>query len=191
MKEIVLGCGCGTVRGVATHIGPDSGTRVICYCKDCQSFARYLDREDVVLDKHGGTEIYQLPLSRITIREGLEQIRSMKFSPKGPFRWYTACCKTPIGNSLSPSWAFIGLIHAFIDDSVDRDLDLGPVSGHVNVKSANDSLPEKILKSGDSPRMIFRSLLKIITWKLRGLGSPSPFFDQRNKPVSEPTITNP
>lgn len=58
--DLPLRCRCGHVRGVATKISPLAGFRFFCYCKDCQAFARFLDRADV-LDATGGTDIFQMP----------------------------------------------------------------------------------------------------------------------------------
>jgi hypothetical protein len=32
------------VRGVASEVSPSSGFRFVCYCKDCQAFAHFLER---------------------------------------------------------------------------------------------------------------------------------------------------
>jgi hypothetical protein len=56
-KMLKLACQCGYVRGVATEVAPNSGFRFICYCQDCQAFARFLERPDV-LDRAGGTYPY-------------------------------------------------------------------------------------------------------------------------------------
>src|SRR4051812_39818162 len=58
-KTAVLGCRCGRVRGTVTRAAPASVNRVICYCDDCQAFAHWLARADL-LDAHGGTDIVQL-----------------------------------------------------------------------------------------------------------------------------------
>jgi Family of unknown function (DUF6151) len=54
--HLLLRCQCGRVSGVATNVSPSTGFRFVCYCKDCQAFARFLDRPDV-LDPAGGTDI--------------------------------------------------------------------------------------------------------------------------------------
>lgn len=190
MTDMALKCRCGEVRGIALNVGSDTGTRAVCYCDDCQAFARYLDKADEVLDDCGGTEVFQLPPARVRITEGREQIRCVRLTPKGTYRWYTGCCGTPIGNTLSAGWSFLGMIHNFIDDAVDRDAVLGPVRGYVYVKYASKSLPEERRKTGDSPRLILRAMLKVAGWKLKGLNRPSPFFDADGKPIVEPLVAN-
>ena len=58
--DLPLRCQCGRMRGVASHVSPSSGFRFVCYCGDCQAFARFLDRADV-LDHAGGTDIFHMP----------------------------------------------------------------------------------------------------------------------------------
>ena len=56
--DLPLRCKCGHVRGVAVDVSPSTGFRFVCYCGDCQAFARFLRRTDV-LDAAGGTDIFQ------------------------------------------------------------------------------------------------------------------------------------
>src|SRR5262249_49832287 len=56
--DLPLRCRCGRVRGVASDVSSSSGFRFVCYCEDCQAFARFLERPDV-LDPAGGTDIFQ------------------------------------------------------------------------------------------------------------------------------------
>src|SRR5262245_45837150 len=58
--DLPLRCRCGHVHGVASEVAPFNGFRLVCYCKDCQAFARFLDRPEV-LDAAGGTDIFQMP----------------------------------------------------------------------------------------------------------------------------------
>ncbi len=117
MPEIKLKCSCGKVRGKTKNVNENSGTRIMCCCDDCQSFAQYLNQESSVLDQYGGTDIFQMPISNIKITEGIEQISSIRLSAKGMYRWYTKCCNTPIGNSMGPGVPFIGIIHNFMDNA--------------------------------------------------------------------------
>lgn len=188
MTEVPLKCSCGIVQGVAHNITTNSGTRLVCYCDDCQAFARYLKRDNVILDEYGGTDIFQMTPSQIEITEGTEQLRCIRLSSKGLFRWYTACCKTPIGNTMPSSMPFVGLIHNFMDDEGIRDITLGPVRGYVQIKFAKEVLPIELKPTGFSLRMIMRSLRKLLIWKVKGLNKPSPFFDVDGNPISDPHI---
>lgn len=87
MSEISLKCSCSTVQGVASQVTPKSGVRILCYCDDCQAFARFLDQEKLVLDEYEGTDIYQMPIANVRITQGKGQIRCMRLSHKGMFRW--------------------------------------------------------------------------------------------------------
>jgi len=56
LTDIPLRCACGELRGTALAASPTTGSRMICYCNDCQAFARFLGRPGVT-DEHGGTDI--------------------------------------------------------------------------------------------------------------------------------------
>lgn len=87
--DLPLRCRCGRVRGVATNISSSGGLRFICYCGDCQAFARFLDRPDV-LDRAGGTDIFHMPPARVKLTAGKDALRCLRLSDK-VLRWYTAC----------------------------------------------------------------------------------------------------
>src|SRR5882724_2469514 len=99
-NALQLRCRCGRVRGVANEVAPNSGFRFVCYCQDCQAFARFLERPDV-LDTEGGTDIFHIPAGRVKLTTGTDAVRCLHFSSK-IFRWYTDCCRTPIGNTAGP-----------------------------------------------------------------------------------------
>lgn len=189
MVDVTLKCRCGAVQGVARNVSADTGTRIVCYCDDCQAFARYLDQEDTVLDEYGGTDIFQITPAQVEITQGAELIRCMRLTEKGLFRWYTACCKTPIGNTLSAGVPFVGIIHNFMDDDGVRDQNLGPVRGHVLCKFARGTLPAARNQTGFPLRLVIRALSRLLVAKLRGQNRPSPFFNSNGIPVSAPQIS--
>lgn len=111
--DLPLRCRCGRVRGIASEFAPSGGFRLVCYCRDCQAFARFLDRADV-LDAAGGTDIVQMPPGRVKLTAGIDAVRSLQFSNK-VFRWYADCCGSPIANTASSARVpFFGLVHSFI-----------------------------------------------------------------------------
>ena len=112
--DLPLRCRCARVRGVASKIAPSGGFRFVCYCQDCQAFARFLERPDV-LNPAGGTDIFQMPPGRVKFVAGADAVRCLRFSSK-VLRWYTDCCRTPIGNTAAgPRFPVVGLIHSFMD----------------------------------------------------------------------------
>ena len=116
--DLQLRCRCSHVRGVASEVSPSSGFRFVCYCNDCQAFARFLDRADV-LDAAGGTDIFQLPPGRVKLTAGADAVCCLRFSGK-VFRWYADCCRTPIANTAAtPRFPVLGLIHSFMSDEAE------------------------------------------------------------------------
>lgn len=187
--EVPLRCSCGTLRGTALAVSPESGCRVVCYCNDCQAFARFLGRPGI-LDAWGGTDIFQMAPSRVRITGGQEVLRCVRLSEKGLHRWYCGQCKTPVGNSVSARIPFVGLIHSFMDHGADgraRDEVLGKPLGYVQRKFAIGTPPNP----GDASLfgVIGQSARLLAKWWLTGAGSPSPFFDERTRaPRATPRV---
>jgi hypothetical protein len=170
------------VKGRALDVSRKSGNRAVCYCKDCQAFARFVGVAGV-MDDRGGTDIFQMAPSRLVIDEGLDAIACVRLSEKGLFRWYAGCCKTPIGNMVGPKLPFIGVIHTFMD-CASRDEVLGEVRAYVGRKSALGGAVEKKLSLG----AILHVTRLLVTWKLRGMGRQSTFFDAKGAPVAAPRV---
>src|SRR6187399_3404358 len=121
--DIPLRCACGKLRGTALAVSPSGGCRVVCYCNDCQAFARFLARPGIT-DEWGGTDLFQMAPANLRIGEGADALRCVRLSAKGMYRWYCGDCKTPVGNSNGPRVPFIGVIHTFMDhESAGRSRD--------------------------------------------------------------------
>ena len=189
--DLPLRCGCGRVRGVASDVSPSSGLRFVCYCKDCQAFARFLERPDV-LDSAGGTDIFQMPPGRVKLTAGTDAVRCLRLSDKGVLRWYTECCRTPIGNTAaSPRFPVIAVVHSFMvygADGRSRDEVLGPPLCRIYEGSAVGPLPSNP-PAPPSLGIFARRASKIFAWWVLGLGRPSPLFDdRRNAPCAVPRV---
>lgn len=187
MSTIPLKCRCGAVKGTATNITPASGNRVVCCCADCQAFVAYLGDDAQTLDEFGGTDIFQITQSQVQISEGQDKLQGMRLSKKGLLRWYTSCCNTPVGNTMSASMPFVGVIHSFID-LPERDSVLGPVRAYIQTQTAKGSpsypTHHKKFPLGFTLRIIRMMLL----WKLRGLHRPSVFFDENGRLNTKPIV---
>src|ERR1700755_366698 len=116
-SELPLQCRCGRVRGVARDMTPSIGFRFVCYCKDCQAFAHFLKRPDV-LDAAGGTDIVQIPPRHLRLTAGADAVRCLRLSNR-VYRWYTDCCRTPIANTAGPRFPVVGPIHSFMSDGAE------------------------------------------------------------------------
>ncbi|MFO0633094.1 MAG: DUF6151 family protein [Nannocystaceae bacterium] len=99
MTDVALRCRCGTIVGRITGLSPRSCNRAVCYCSDCLAFARWLGSSDIT-DAHGGTDIVQVAPASVSFTSGHEHLRSMRLSPKGLLRWYSDCCRVPMGNMI-------------------------------------------------------------------------------------------
>ena len=99
--EVPLKCSCGSVQGVARDVSPKTGNRLVCMCDDCQAYAHHLGRAEHILDRNGGTEVFQLTPSQLTLTEGREHLRCLRLKEKGLMRWYAGCCNTPVANTLA------------------------------------------------------------------------------------------
>ena len=174
-RDLQLQCRCGTVRAIAHGVTPQMGNHCVCYCDDCQAFAKALGRADVV-DANGGTDIFQLSQARLEFTQGLDRVEWLQLAPKGTARWYASCCNTPIGNTLPRRGVpFVGLIRAFVRESAGDAL--GPIRARVYRKFAVGDVAAIPPNNQSQWTMILRLAALIISWQLRGDHKRSPFFD--------------
>jgi Family of unknown function (DUF6151) len=191
--DLPLRCWCGHVSGVASRVSPSTGFRFVCYCYDCQAFARFLDRPDV-LDSAGGTDIFQMPPGRVKLTAGTDAVRCLSLSRK-VLRWYTDCCRTPIANTVAgPRFPVVALIHSFVDSGSEgrsRGETLGPPLCRIYERSAVGPLPPTA-PARPSFGVFARRASRILGWWLCGLARPNPFFDNRTgAPHSVPGVLTP
>jgi hypothetical protein len=188
--DVPLRCACGKLRGTALGVSRSAGTRIVCYCDDCQAFARFLAQPGLT-DAWGGTDIFQMAPGRVRITGGADALRCVRLSNKGMHRWYCGECKTAVGNTMGPRLPFVGLIHTFMDHASDgrsRDEVLGKPIGYVQAKFAIGTPPPQP-RNASLLRIVVRSARLLATWSLQGAGSPSPFFDDKTRlPRAEPRV---
>ena len=166
------------VLGVIADYTPSENNRVVCYCDDCQAFARWLGRDDL-LDPHGGSDIVQVAPSRLRFTQGADQLRCMRLSGKGIHRWYAACCRQPAGNTLpSARSPFVGLVSAIVERPEGRALDdvIGPSFGGIHGRLATGGRPPGV-PDRVSFKILWRSVRPLLANLVAGRHRPSPFVD--------------
>jgi len=186
--DIRLKCNCGIVRGNVRDVSPHTGTRTVCYCDDCQAFARFLGHEDEILDKYGGTEVFQTTPAQIEISQGNDRLCCLRLTPKGLYRWYTDCCHTPVANTVAAKVPFASIFHSFMDIAGDREASLGPVRFSVQGKYARGHPPGRTVYPSFPLRLYLHFLPRLLLAALQGKHRPNPFFDEYKRPVSEPAV---
>jgi len=177
-----LQCGCGTLKGRVAHA--EAATRGVCYCKDCQAFARFLGHADEILDESGGTDVVATLASNVTITEGANALACMSLTENGLLRWYASCCNTPIGNTTRNfKLPYVGLVHNCLEKSgPSLDAAFGPVRMRVNTQSATRGRPSSTPFA--TLAAVLRLMASIGRARLDGSYRRTPFFDpQRGTPV--------
>lgn len=183
--DIPLSCRCSKLTGAAANVHPARIRRIVCMCDDCQAYAHYLKREDL-LDANGGTEVVPLVPAALKITAGKEHLRCLRLTGKGMYRWYAGCCNTPIANSMqSPKIPFAGVVRAFIKWN-DADFP-SPVYARVQAKFGIGEIPADARRTA-SFKVIVTTVGFLLRGWLRRQFRPSPFFDAAGQPVVEPYI---
>jgi hypothetical protein len=168
-----LRCQCGAIEGYVAS--PQQAGRAVCYCRDCQAFARYLGAPDRILNEQGGTDIIATLPRHVHFTRGLQHLRCMSLSSKGLLRWYASCCRTPIGNTpRDPKLSYVGLVRTCLPGSAgELDAAFGAAKIAVNTKSANGRVDP-------TPIATFFGILKIFSnvagARLSGRFRENPFF---------------
>ena len=180
-----LQCSCGTVKGLVAH--PEKAVRVVCYCNDCQAFARFLGKADTVLDSMGGTDVVAITPEHLSFTAGQEMLACMSLSEQGLLRWYARCCNTALGNiNRNPKVAHVGLVHTCLGAPQAITAAFGPVrmrNASGNARGTPDPIPFGTIKT------LPRYALQLLRARLDGSYRRNPFFkDERGTPLAEPIV---
>lgn len=169
-------CRCGQV---AAEVDPSGGTRAVCYCRSCRRFAELTGAADA-LDAQGGSDLYQVAPENARITRGADKLTWMRLTEKGPLRWHTTCCNTPLANTLdTPAIPFLTLMsHRFADPDA-----LGPVSIRVNRRYATGRVPDDA--TGGLLPLMLRFARRAVKSRLTGGWKRNPLFDDQGKPIAE------
>lgn len=186
--SVDLKCNCGKVKG-SLEIMRASFFHVHCLCCDCQNFAKHLNQQENILDKHGGTELLQTYPNLMKITQGQDKMACIQHTEKGIYRWYTTCCNTPIANTMNKAkMPFVGVLvknMQFVDEAEKLEA-LGPVTMKAFGKYAIGEMPKDA-----HPKFPLSYLPKIIGFMIKGIlgkkNTPSPFFTD-DMPVAKPKV---
>jgi hypothetical protein len=181
-----LQCRCGTIKGYVVR--PGMANRAICYCRDCQAFARFLERADTVLDGNRGTAIVATLPKQVHFSQGLESLACMSLSDHGMFRWYASCCRTPIGNTPRDfKTPYVGLIESCLtSSSPSLHESFGPVRMVLNTKYAKGGVKSTPLANLVT---MLRLMKSVIGARLNSTYKRNPFFDaETGSPIKRPRV---
>jgi hypothetical protein len=182
---VPLRCRCGQVQG---EVGTArTYVRATCYCKDCRAYARWLGTPGL-LDAAGGVDIVAMAPSQVRFTAGEAQVACMSLGPRGIYRWYAACCRTPLGNTpRTPAVHYVGLSTDCLEPAAAQ-----AAFGRAGRCVINtDSATAPVRKT----RVAFvvgglRILAGILGARLRGRRE-SPFFDAATgKPIRQPELAS-
>ena len=182
-------CRCGQVEGQLASA--ERAGRAVCYCRDCQAFARFLGDPGKILNDRAGTDVVATSPRFLRITRGQEQVRCMSLSENGLLRWYAACCRTPIGNTpRDPRISYVGLVHSCLAGSPgELDQAFGPVKVAVNTASATGTVhatPWATLGA------VFKIARNVIGARVSGAYRDNPFFEAgTSRPVVAPQVLTP
>lgn len=182
-----LQCQCGTLKGYVSP--PEMANRAVCYCKDCQAFARFLERtDDSVLNELGGTEIVATLPRHVHFTQGLEALVCMSLSERGLLRWYASCCNTPIGNTPRDfKTSYVGLIHSCLAKRAPSLQDsFGRVRMVLQTKSAKGQVKSTPMSSFVT---LLRIMKSVIATRISGGYKRNPFFvEDSGTPIKHPRV---
>lgn len=181
--DLPVQCECGAFRGVASGLTPRNVTRVVCHCSDCQAFAHYLDRPERVLDGHGGTEICQVSPSRVRFEVGADRLACVRVTAKGPYRWYTTCCRSPVANTM-PGVPVAGLVCPTVEPN---DAELGSIKARIFGRDATGDSTTLDAADGVPLPMFLPLIGKLLFRRIRGDHRQSPFHDEKAGRAAAPT----
>jgi hypothetical protein len=184
-KHHPIRCRCGAFEAELAR--PSLGIRAICYCTDCQTYAHFLGLPDGMLDMQGGTEIVAVQPMQVSFKRGWEYVECMSLSDRGTLRWYTSCCKTPIGNMPRDiRRSHLGLVHTCLDsEGSSLDATFGPVTMTVH---SSGTKTETRRKTGTAFASAVLRYLALRAWsRISGSYRVNPFLaGPSGDPVARP-----
>ncbi len=179
--SVAFSCRCGTIKGRVSPASARTGTHLICHCRDCRAAERFLVHPGSAEE---GVDLFQTSPDTIHLEAGADRLEVLRLSPKGPLRWYAACCRTPLFNTLSkPGLPFVTVMVERIQDAAA----LGPIVARSFVPQ-----PGGAPKHKGGAGMVWRVFLRMAAARLSGRWRRTPFFDlETGKPVAPVHLLTP
>lgn len=161
-SDLPFACECGSVSGTLT-IGAE-GDHLICHCSDCQDLAYYLGHQRV-LDAQGGTALYQTRCARMRLTSGREHLACVHLTDMPTLRWYAACCRTPLFNTIGTGKLPFITVQLAACDAAARERLLGPPRGHLFTQDAigDTSGLHKMSRAALMGRFFLRAIKDILS----------------------------
>ncbi len=182
-SSVEVSCRCGTVKGHLEVAPTREGIPVICFCRDCQAAAQYLGQPER-LDAQGGTHLYITKPRLLHLTSGQDQLACYRFSPRGPRRWITTCCRSPVGNTMGDvTLPFLSLDQSFIAAG-DRERFPAPRYG-VYLRDARGEVRLPHGFTASSRRLKARVVMQIAAEKVFHADASSPFVNESRQPIAE------
>lgn len=181
-----LRCSCGALTGAVEH--ERLANHSICYCEDCQAFARFLGREAELLNSRGGIENIQVLPKDVTFNAGMQHLACVRLSERGLLRWYAACCNTPIGNTPATSrLPFVGLSRACLESAIPTvATSFGPARFCLHTGGARGRPKPEPFGGASFAVWLIRSRLRA---RFTGGFRVNPFFDvAADRPIAAPRV---
>jgi len=184
-----LQCQCGDFKAAISVPRSEKLSHLTCYCEDCQKAARHIGAEST-LDEHGGTDIVQVSPASITLPNGADNLSCVMVTEKGPTRWYTTCCQSPICNTVPKrNFPYVGLVHktAMSKDENKRFVEfVGPPVFGVNAGKLHPLKKPFPVFKGFGFRGLITTVRSVLRWRFRGDGKHNPFLNELDKPIVKP-----
>lgn len=183
-----LRCQCGAVQGELAS--PHAASRALCYCRDCQAFARFLGADGRALDAQGGTDIVATLPRHVRFTQGQQHLQCMSLSDKGLLRWYAGCCRTPIGNTpRDPRMSYVGLVRTFLAGApAEIDQRFGPARVALNTDGARGRVQTTRIATFVAVLKIMKNVLGA---RLGGGYRQNPFFRAgTSQPMVAPQVVS-
>ena len=184
----MLQCRCGTLKGRVSD--PEKGVRAVCYCRDCQAWAHFIDEGGSTLDDMGGTDVVATQSRYVRFSSGIERLACCSLTETGLLRWYASCCNTPIANTpRNFRLPYVGLVHTCLGVATEIDGSFGPIRTRVNTHGAKRAVPSSKLSQVAA---LLRLVPALTLARITGSYRDTPFFDSRTGvPVSATRVLTP